>query len=273
LWRGTGIVVLALVVALASGCAVMDGALNQALGGAMEKQTQQMMSGLFTFDDVMLFNFAYMQVFFVGGFGSGISDYEETQGTVWKVETNDSEENSGFNAERALLKSLPDGNSWWYLRYESEGDNLEYEVLLDKDYQPLEMYYRTSEDPAIRHHVFEQDQTASSSEESEDLTPEEQQQLESAGANTYVYTGDEYSQYKKDRVTVSVGAGTYQADYLVYTYSDEETGETVEYHWWTTKEVPGDLVKYDWINSDNGSEVTGELVSVKKGYNSRLGAF
>jgi len=266
-------VALALAVALASGCAVMDGALNQAIGGAMEKQTQQMMSGLYAFDDVMLFNFAYMQVFFVGGFGSGISDYEESQGTVWKVETNDSGENSGFNAERALLKKLPDGNSWWYLRYESEGDNLEYEVLLDKDYQPLEMYYRSSEDPTIQHHVFEQDQTASSSGEGEDLTPEEQQQLENAGANTYVYTGDESGQYKKDRVTVSVGAGTYQADYLVYTDTDEETGETVEYHWWTTKEVPGDLVKYDWINSGNGSEVTGELVSVKKGYTSRLGAF
>ena len=76
----------------------------------------------------MMFNTLYAQIFFMGGFGAGYYELEETQGTVWRLSATDSEGTvSSVEAERALLKKLPDGSSWWYLAWRSEGEEWEFE--------------------------------------------------------------------------------------------------------------------------------------------------
>ena len=82
----------------------------------------------------MMFNVLYAQIFYMGGFGAGYYQLAETQGTVWRLTSVDSDgKASSVDAERALLKKLPNGDSWWLLAWRADGETWEFEVLMDKD--------------------------------------------------------------------------------------------------------------------------------------------
>lgn len=264
----TVIVSLALVT---SGCFSLDSAFSGALDSAVERETERAVAGMVSFDDEMMFNLVYLQVMLVGGFGSGIEDFEPGEGTVWRLESLADGERSTVTAERALLERQQDGSSWWYLRYDAEEQTAEYEALLDSELQPIEMYYTDAASGTVEHHEFDYDpQDMGEDEEAGAMTAEEEERLEEAGADTYVYEGEEYSEIRRGSVQVTVGAGSYTADYLVNTITDEDTGETTEYHWWVVTDVPGDLVKYEWLESESDDTVTGELMSVRSDYTFRL---
>jgi hypothetical protein len=233
---------IALVV-LATGCALVDGIVSDAFGAAVTGTTERALErSMSQWTDQMAFQMTYMQVFFLGGYGAGFDDFEEGQGTAWEITSTDGEEDSSFIGERALLRRNGDGTSWWYLRFNSqeEDEEFEYEVLIDEEYDALEIYLKDPETGEIRHRVFEQDPEGADEAAAED--PE---------------------------------AGDADEEWEEPTYDDEETDDSVEYRWWTTDEVPGDVVLYEWENTTEAESgmLRGELIWVRSGYTTKFGAF
>lgn len=263
-----GVVLSALAL---SSCAsvggIVSGSIDAAASQSAERALEQRMSG---WSDEMAFQMTYTRVFFLGGYGAGFDDFEEGQGATWRIVSTDEEEESSFIGERALLRRNDDGTSWWYLRFrseEGEQEEYEYEARLDEDYTALEIYLRDPETGEVRHRVFDVEEqpedTATDEEEWEDPDYEEEE----------VVFEEDLDDYRKERVTVTVGAGTYEADKLVRVYTDEETGDSAEYRWWLTDEVPGDVVLYEWESLSESGQLRGELIEVRSGYTTKFGAY
>lgn len=257
--------VISAVIAV-SGCVGVDGMVGDLAGRAVGSAVERRIAGMYAgYTDQMLFQLAYTQVFFLGGYGFGTDDFAEGEGATWHIESRDGSERSSVTAERGLLQRLDNGDSWWYLVYTPEGEEaLEYEVLVDRDLQAREMYLRDPETGDIRHHVFEYDESG----ESEMAAGEEA--LEDEGYATETVYVRNWDEYRQERVTVRVGAGTFEADLLLYEVSDEETGDVWEYRWWVTEEVPGDLVQYEYRDVTDGGTLRGELVEIRRNYRSQL---
>ncbi|TVR70357.1 MAG: hypothetical protein EA427_06070 [Spirochaetaceae bacterium] len=242
---------------LVGGCASIDGMVGDVAGRTIGTAVERRLEGMYAgYTDAALFHMTYIQVFYLGGYGFTTDDFEEGQGATWRI-TSENGDTGTVTAERALLERREGGLSWWYLTYTPEGENsLEYEVLLDREMQAREMYLRDPETGEIRHHVFD---TAFEEEE----LPEDEYYAET------VHVRD-WDQYRRDRVTITVGAGTFETDLLVNTITEEESGDTMEYRWWVTEEVPGDLVQYEFEDLQEGDLLRGELMAIRRDYRSTL---
>ena len=245
--------------------------MNEAISASVERQFEGWMAG---YTDAMLYQLAYTQVFLLGGFGTNPDDFSVGEGSTWRIEAIGEEDDGGmFTAERALLSRDEAGNSWWYLKYtpdNHEGEDLsfEYEVLVDRDLQAREMYLRDNENQEIRHHVF--DYTAADIEEAE---ASEAALQEEGYATTPIFLQNR-EQYHTEHVSVQVGSGLYDADLLVYTLEDPETNDAFEYRWWVSKDVPGELVKFEYGDmTQGGGMLRGELLDLRRDYTHRLASF
>ena len=229
-------------------------------GGQSASSTQGVFGGLAALENVMLFNVAYMQVLFLGGHDPGFEDFREGEGVTWEITGGDESDESSFTAERALLKRNSDGTSWWFLGYLNEEDALEYEVLMDDEYVPLEIVWRDGDSRKTMRHTFDY------GEEDEPPPTEEE---------AVVYSDDFTDENSLGRERITVGSGTYTAEHVAYEFKDTETDASLEYHWWLVDDVPGDLVKYEYRQFDGGEEsmMSGELAAVDDGYVTRLGAY
>ncbi len=233
---------------------------GQTTDGQSVSRSQSAFGKLAALENVMLFNVAYFQVFFLGGHDPNCDDFREGQGVTWEITGGDENDESLFTAERALLKRNSDGTSWWFLGYQSEEDALEYEVLMDDEYAPLEIVWRDADSGNITRHAFDYGE--------EEAPPQ-------TGEESVVYSdgfGDEYSR-STERITVR--SGTYTAEHVTYEISDAGSSVRLEYHWWFVADVPGDLVKYEYRQLDGGDEstISGELVAVDDGYVTRLDTY
>ncbi|MFW5797182.1 MAG: hypothetical protein ACOCXE_01610 [Spirochaetota bacterium] len=251
------------VLVFAVGCTTIEGAITETVGATSSRATERAladsMSGM---TDEVTFHVAYMQVFFLGGYGDAQEDYEEGEGTTWEIETTEPGERSTSIGERALLRWNDDGSSWWYLRLEAadEEQEFEYEVRVNEDYQAEEVYLKDPETGEIRHRVFD----VEDADDWESPDPEEEEE---------VFTDGDLGEYRQDRVTVTVGAGTYDADRYVYEDGDDESGDEVEYRWWMAEEVPGNVVLYEWENLTESSMLRGELIAIGRDYTTKFGAY
>ena len=243
------------------GAAAQEGigdAVDEAVSEAVEARMEEWLAG---FTEPMLFQLAYTQVFHMGGFGVGVDDFAEGEGTVWEIRSTDADGDAGppITGERALLEHVDDGTSWWYLRYETpEQPPVEYEVRMDAAFQAHEMYIRDPETGDVRHHEFDHD----AAEEQEREASEEE--LDEAGLNTDYTHLEDWGEYRQERVSVDVQAGTYDADLLVYVPPEEE-GD-YEFRWWVNPEIPGHLVQYHHEDLGEGGELMGELVEHRTDY-------
>ena len=281
------IVLVSLAVVSISGCGstisavgrLLDETVEAAIGETVEEDTnekqtssgqtstaqtassgQRLFGGLSALENVMLFNVAYFQVLFLGGHDPSFDDFREGQGVTWEITGGDESDESFFTAERALLIRNSDGTSWWFLGYQSEEDALEYEVLMDDEYVPLEFVWRDADSGKTMRHTFDY------GEEDEPMTTEEE---------SVVYSDEFGDDYSRGTERITVRSGTYRAEHVAYEISDAETNARLEYHWWLVDEVPGDLVKYEYRQFDDGEEsmISGELVAVDDGYVTRLDAY
>ena len=259
-----------------SGCAsVMDGVAGTSdlLGKTKARVNQAALDavGVGALEDAVLASLIYSQVFFAGGYGAGYGDFEEGEGVAWDVTSSDDEGSETIRIERALLKRNADGSAWWLLRYSAEGeDDFLSEALMSEDYDLLTFRYMDPETDSIREWIPEQEEA-----EQESADDEETEEMAEVG----FYEGS-YGDYIVGTESVKVPAGTYMADHILIEdiYVAEEEGDDsqsyeVRYEWWITDEVPGELVKYIWANTSDGTSLSGVLVSNKKGYTTQLSSF
>ncbi|MEX2641052.1 MAG: hypothetical protein WD266_10210 [Balneolales bacterium] len=256
-----------LSVVLVTGCMVHEasirGAVDQAVGQAIEQEMGTILAG---YTDVMLYQLAYTQAFFVGGFGIAPLDFEVGEGSTWRVRSADGSGSSSFMAERALLERYEDGSGWWFLKFHSdEAQPMEFEILLDSDLQAREMYLRDPENGEVRHHEFAYDNTR------QQETEAGEEALEEAGYQTAHYHLEEGSDYLEGREAVTVGAGSFDTNRLLF--SSEQMGDDAgqyEYRWWVTDDVPGCLVRFEYSEAGQEASLTGELTEIRRDYQPRF---
>ncbi len=221
-------------------------------------------TGLTGMSRKMMFNMLYAQIFFIGGFGADYYDLAETQGSVWRIKSVDSDGNASVvEAERALLKVLPSGEAWWYLTWRAEGEAWEFEALMGKDLMARKIRYYNADVKRVEEAKF--DEPGKSAPDSETAPPEE--------APASNLSEKDLPKYTKGRETIKVGAGTFQADRIVWSFYDEEEKTTYTYTWWVDPKTPGGLVKYEWKKSGSKESIQGELASLKKGYTTKFASF
>lgn len=219
-------------------------------------------TGLTGMTNRMMFNMMYSQVFFIGGFGANFYELEETQGTIWRVESRDEDGHvSSVEAERALLKKLPGGDEWWYLAWRADGDQMEYEALMNSRLQAKKIRYYNPEVKRVEETVFKDAASSGSGE-----TPPPEPAVSEIDMK-------ELATYSKGKETIRVNSGTYTADRLEWSALDEEEKTTYSYVWWVDPKAVGGLVKYEWTKSGSRESINGELYSVKKGYTTKFNSF
>jgi hypothetical protein len=275
--RYARLVNMALLLMLAvSGCMTFEqsvrSAINDAVGSAIEQELGSRLAG---YTDVMMWQLAYTQAFFMGGYGFAPGDFEEGQGATWRIEAVDRDDASSFTAERALLKRNEDGSSWWYLKFSAdEAKPVEYEVLLASDFVAREMFIRDPESGDVRHHHF----TFDEEEKAEaDLGDES---IEEIGYQTGYFYTEAWDQYRQRSERISTGAGSFDTELLLFTAQDAKAYEVeeaakedygnVEYRWWVTRDVPGELVRFEYRDLDREGVLRGEMISLRNDYRAQF---
>ena len=270
----TRLLAIALVAVLLpftlNGCGTVQDAARQAageaVGSAVERELASRIAG---YTDVMLYQLAQTQVFHLGGYGFYPDNFSEGEGATWDLETRDGDEAMSLVAERALLERLDDGTSWWYLRYHPEDqDPLEYEIRMDRDMRAHEMYFRDPESGEIQHYEFAQTAAEQSEAEEGDAS------LEEAGLRTdYRQMAEEdWGEYREERVTLTIGGRSIDADLLTYTVSDPDEGDqTMTYRWWVNESIAGHLLQYEF-SDDEGGRLHGVMTDMRDDYQSKLRA-
>lgn len=254
------------IVAFLTGCgSVMQGVssgISSAVSGAVSDEVEREVSGMLTgYTDAMLYQLAYTQAFMVGGYGVEMEDFVEGEGSTWKVESGDGSESHSYTVERALLKKNEDGSSWWYLRYQPEGDDqsIEYEMKMTADFNPMEMYVRDPETGNVEHRVF-------SYQEQQVDYDEGEEELEEAGYRTDSFYIENWEDYREGEESVLVGNYTFNATILHYEGTEEENDEDVSVRWWLAEDAPGELLKYEMISKSEGGKVMGEMIDLRRDY-------
>jgi len=221
-------------------------------------------SGLTGMTRKMMFNVMYSQVFFIGGFGAGYYNLEETQGTVWRIETTDEDGQMSYvEAERALLKTLPTGEQWWFLAWRADGEVWEFEALMGKDMMARKIRYFNSDVKRVEESIF--DDPAKAKAGSETAPPPE--------ASTSGLDPKDLPKFVEAKETVKVRGGTFQAERIEWNFFDEEEKVNYHYIWWVDPKAPGGLVRFQWTQDGGKGSVQGELVSLKKGYKTKFASF
>jgi len=216
-------------------------------------------TGLSGLTHKMMFTIVYSQVFFIGGFGANFYELEETQGTIWRVETRDADGTTNrVEAERALLKKLPNGDQWWYLAWRVDGDEMEYEALMSKDLYAKKIRYFNPDLKRVEEAVFNEPGKGN-----EDTEPP-------AATGTIAF--NDIGAHVKGQETISVNAGSFNTNRIEWSLVDEDN-VTYKYIWWVDPRASGGIIKYDWSKSGSRERVTGELYSVKKGYTTKFSSF
>ncbi|MEX0646750.1 MAG: hypothetical protein WEA56_14750 [Balneolaceae bacterium] len=260
--KGWRLYLLLLIAAGTTSCMTVqeatNRAINRAVGNAVERSVSNMLSG---YSNMMLYQLAYTQAFHVGGFGIHPELFSEGEGTTWRIDAGDDDEMNSYTTERALLKRNEDGSSWWYLNYQPEGDEtLEYEIKMNQNLEPLEMYMRNVNTGEIDHHIFD---TADADGEE---AWESEKELEEQGYHTSYFFLQDHEEYQQGTEAVRVGNRSYESRVLAYSGTEEEEDLQTDFSWWVSEDVPGHLVKYEITNRNDSGRATGELVEVNRNY-------
>ncbi len=265
---------VALLAMAVTGCMAFESSVRTAIDGAVSSAIEQELGAqLAGYTDVMMYQLAYTQTFYLGGYGFAPDTFEEGQGATWRVESVDREDVSSFTAERALLKRNDDRSSWWFLKFEADDtEPLMFEVLYSETLEAREMYVRDPETREVRHHIF----THGTEEVAE--AKEGEDSLEEFGYQTSYFYAESWDQYRQDRETITTSAGTFDTDLLLVSssdveefegYEDEETYQ-VEYRWWVSRDVPGELVRFEYRDLESDGVLRGELVEFREDYRARF---
>ena len=264
----SGLVFLTVLLLMTSCSTVREaayGGLTNAVSNHVEREVERTVSQwLANYTEPMLYQLAFTQAFMVGGYGIGIDDFEEGEGTTWRMESGDSRESHNFTTERALLKRNDDGSSWWYLKFQPEDDDaIEYEVKVTRSFTPLEMYFKDPESGEVKHHVFE------IYEGTEGFDAEDEELGEYGFSTHYMYL-EEWDEYRTGTETLRIGNRNYDATVLFYEGKEGEDDEDVEMRWWVSEDVPGHLIRFEMRERGRDGMVRGEMTDRRQNYRAKF---
>ncbi len=198
---------------------------------------------------------------FYGYGGDPEHGYEESIGTVW--EQTDRESGDVLRYERALLRRNDDGTMWWYVASGAHGELNEFEVLVNERFEAIEMVWPDPDTGDIQRHTLRRPVQAT------------EEEVDEAEAYTVPFHPEEVDdeadddfRVQQEQVNVTVGAGTFPAEYL--RIEDREDPRNV-YEVWSSDDVPGRLIRHSITEGDD--EWSGELVDVRSGYRTRFEAY
>ena len=219
--------------------------------------------GLTAMTQKMMFTMIYSQVFFIGGFGATYYELEETQGAIWRVTSVDADgQKSQVEAERALLKKLPNGDQWWYLAWRVNNDEqFEFEALMNKNNMAKKIRYFNADLKRVEEAIFDENAKG----DSESAPPPE------AAANALALS--QLFNYTTGRETIRVNAGSFNTERIEWSFVEQQENATYKYRWWVDTKAAGGLVKFEWTKSTSKESLTGELYSLKKGYKTKFNSF
>ena len=210
----------------------------------------------------LMFSLVYTQVFFIGGFGAGFYPLEETQGCIWRIESKDEEGKvSKVEAERALLKKLPNGDEWWFLAWRVDNEVYEFEALMTSDLYARKIRYFNPDVNRIEEALFDDPSSGN---------PSSAPPSEPAAGSLNLSDLPRYSQGKE---TIRINSGTYNTERLEWSFVDEGEKITYKYSWWVDAKAAGGLVKFLWTKSGSKESLTGELFSLKNSYTTKFNSF
>jgi len=256
--------VLAVSVSLAlSGCSTLGSAMSNALGkqaasNATSSQPSDTSSGSGSTAKApspaaaqayqYQFNAFYGGFWNFGWFGYKDPNYKPGQGTVWKITSTGAKSNEPITFERALLKVNADGSQWWRFQMTTDKHTILYEFLVGSDGIAKKVRYKDPESGQIGEFIPTQSGTQ----------PTAPQVSREEIASSFV--GSE---------SVTVPAGTFTADH--YRYTDPKSGYTSDI--WSSKQVPGYMVKFTGTNPKDNRAANGQLIQIESGVTTALSSF
>ena len=197
------------------------------------------------------FTAVYSAAWATGWYGGQGGGYKPGQGTVWEFTGSKGSSDEPITVERALLKENPDKSQWWRIRWTADEDTLLYEFLVAADGAAQKVRYRDPESGAVGEFVPDK------------ATPQAAQ-----GQGTPL-SREEAGRYVKGRGSITVRAGTFTADHIVYT----EKGSSYQTEAWGSDKVPGGLVKTIHLNLKTKETSTAELVRILSGLTTELSSY
>jgi len=194
------------------------------------------------------FSMFYGSYFFLGGYGFGDDNFRDGEGIKWSISTNT--DDSEIIVTRARLKTLGNGNAWWYFSTEIDGQEYFYELLLENDSDLVKVRYLNGNSGAF-----------------EEFIPEGAGDSDSEAVETL--DSDVYNQYKVGNESVKTRAGSFKADHIIIDIKEFQ----FKYEYWLADRVPGHIVKYRYENTGDNQVMTGEVIDVRGGYRTRLASY
>jgi len=264
-----GVLVLVSFLVATACSSVMQAAgdgVTSAVSGAVEREVERSVTGMLEgYTSAMLYQVAYTQAFMVGGYGVDIDDFNEGEGSTWYVEAGDDEEMHNYTVERALLSVDEDGASWWYFRYQPDGDEpIEYEMRMTATHDPMEMYVKDPETGEVEYRQFAQHERSDADME------ESEEDIEDEGFRTARYDLEAWEDHIDGEETLTIGDYTFNATILLYEGSEEEGDEGVSVRWWVSEDVPGELLKYTMVDENEGGRANGEMIDLRTDYTAKF---
>ena len=187
----------------------------------------------------MAFNYAFS----AGGLWAGQRGYEPGEFTKfrWTMEGDDP-----LVMERAYLKELDDGKQWWRVTWEDSEGSLVWEALIDPD---------TSQMVRMR---------ARDADGNEGEVPVSGQAVYMAPAEL---TKESVQGATVGKEKVTVPAGTFQSDHVVYMTGDGQA------EFWLAPQIPGGVVKYLISRKGEGTVWNSDLVDYGKNADTVLNSY
>ncbi len=200
----------------------------------------------------MQFNAFYAGFWNMGWFGYKDGNYKPGQGTIWKFTGMGRSASQPLTFERALLKVNADASQWWKLRFDAGKKPILYEFLVAPDATVTKVRFQDPDSGAVGEFV-----------------PSQNNIMPSAAPSNMPKTKADIAQYKVDRQTITVQAGSFTTDH--YLYNPDTAQGTGEF--WVSDTVPGYMVKSVYTNKKNNQSATGELIQIESGVTTALASY
>lgn len=188
----------------------------------------------------------FSYAFSVGGLWISENDYQPGQWT--KFEMTEPDDDTKSTIERAFLVRTDDGKEWWRISLTEDEDSWVYEALLSPD--SSKMVRLRGKDPKGNIGEIPLTTTTVYSE------PTEMSEESIEGATI-------------GKENISTPAGTFMTDKVEYL----STSGDGKIDWWITKDVPGGVVKYQYLDTDGNVMWTSTLMSTGDNATSVLNSY